>query len=542
MKKWNVVSEFDPKKEIDEQLLSIRGISSAKEIKEFINPKPVSQITTEFSADFTETLEIAKDLINKAVKSEQNIIIYGDYDADGICATAILFNYFKHELNYEKIGYFIPNRFDNGYGLSKNALEELTNKYNGEKLLIITVDSGITAVEEVDLAKKLGHTVIITDHHQKPVTMPNADAVVWDDNVVGTTLAWILADALGSKNTQSISFAAIATITDLQKVIGVNRSFVKYGLEVLNTNPPVGIKKLIEVSGKNVSEISTYELGWVIGPRLNASGRLEAAELSLRLLLSQTDNEAEIYARELNELNSQRQNKTIEMYEFAMVSENEKLPKIIFSSDENYHEGIIGLVAARLAQKYHRPSIVISTNGDMGKGSVRSIKNINIIEMLRTCEELFESVGGHPMAAGFTIKQANIELLQSKMIELADKTISDEDLIPEINIDLKLPAQEINLENLKKVENLKPFGLGNEEPVFLTEEFGILDVSFVGKDKSHMLIKMRKDGNYYKGIFFNGIDRNFNLNFGDKINVVYTLKRNDYNGNTYVDLIIKDLK
>ena len=146
------------------------------------------------------------------------------------------------------------------------------------------------------------------------------------------------------------------------------------------------------------------------------------------------------------------------------------------------------------------------------------------------------------MAAGFTIKQANIELLQSKMIELADKTISDEDLIPEINIDLKLPAQEINLENLKKVENLKPFGLGNEEPVFLTEEFGILDVSYVGKDKSHMLIKMRKDGNYYKGIFFNGIDRNLNLNLGDKVDIVYTLKRNDYNGNTYVDLIIKDLK
>jgi single-stranded-DNA-specific exonuclease len=548
MKRWNILADYDPSKDIVTLILKNRGIQTDADINTFLNPPVLTECFNDLSSELKKSLKNAKELIEEAVRSDLPIVIHGDYDADGISSTAILYNTIKNELKHEKTFYFIPNRFEHGYGISKKSVDEVIESITKQlgkvpgNILFVTVDSGITAVDETAYIKSLGHKIIITDHHQKPDTLPDADCIVWYDQVVGATLSWMLSKVLGSKDTQTICFAALATVTDLQQVVGFNRSIVKRGLEVLNTNPPIGLKKLMQVAGKKGDEVTTYDLGWLIGPRLNASGRLVDATDSLLLLLSKYEAAAEDLAFKLNKVNSERQDKTFEMYGLVANFEENKIPKIIFSAHTDYHEGIIGLVAARIVQKYYRPSVVISLSEDFGKGSVRSIPGVDIISYLRRFEDLFISLGGHPMAAGFTIKKENISVLETKMLELADELVRDDLLIPVLDIDLRIPINIISHEFLALVERLKPFGLGNEEPVFVSEGLGVAEVNLVGKESQHLSLKIYNEGSYYKAIYFNGASYANGLTYGDKIDLVYTVKKNEYNGKTYIDLVVKDLK
>jgi len=310
----------------------------------------------------------------------------------------------------------------------------------------------------------------------------------------------------------------------------------------MNNNPPLGFKKLLEVSGKVTGEITTYEIGWIVGPRLNASGRLETAEDSIRLLTEKNEKVVEEMAEKLNTKNIQRQEKTLEMYEIASGVDEKNLPKIIFSSDKNYHEGVIGLVAAKLAQKYYRPSIVICLTGEYGKGSVRSIRGVNIIEILRNFEDLFIDLGGHPMAAGFTIDGKNISKLEKKLEKYAKENINEKLLVPTVDIDLEIPVNIINNKLLKDVERLKPFGIGNEQPVFLSGNLGIVGCDVIGKDRRHVKLNLYDGEKYYKAVYFGGAEYEKELKTGEKIDLVYTLKKNEYNGKEYIDLIVKDFR
>jgi len=530
MKRWNVPSEYNPKQNFLSQLVKLRGVENFKE-------------SLDLPVELKKSLKEAKTLVEKIIKAKKEIIIFGDYDADGISSTAILYKTLKSELGHDKTFYFIPNRFEHGYGLSKDAIDFLLEKRPASKgALFITVDTGVTANNEVAYLKKLGFKVIIIDHHQKPKKLPKANCIVWYDKVVAAMLAWLFCRALGSKDRQSISLVALATVTDLQPILGLNRTIVKKGLEVLNTNPITGIKELLKAAGRVEGEITTYDLGWIIGPRLNASGRLVDAQDSFLLLTEKDPEKVKEIAQKLNNLNSERQDKTLEMYEIAAVYKEGNLPKIIFSENENYHEGVIGLVAAKLVQKFYRPAVVISLTEEYGKGSVRSVKGVDIISFLRRFEDLFTSLGGHPMAAGFSIKRENISVLKERALAIVDEHIKDELLIPEINIDMKIPIELVNLNLVNTIEKLKPFGLGNEEPVFLAEDLGIAGIDKVGKENKHIKLKLYRDGKYYKAIYFDGIEGAKDLKFGDKVDVVFTVKKNEYNGSTYVDLVIKDLK
>ncbi|KKS21795.1 MAG: Single-stranded-DNA-specific exonuclease RecJ [candidate division WWE3 bacterium GW2011_GWA1_41_8] len=548
MKRWNIIHETNSAENILELLLKNRGITDPTEKKIFMNPPKALQCAKTFSQDFKKSLLKAKEIINSALKADIPVVIHGDYDADGISATAILFSTIKDELDYDKCYYFIPNRFDHGYGLSKSSVDAVVAMVTEElgktpeDLLFITVDSGITAAAEVDYIRSLGYSVIITDHHQKPQVLPNADCIVWEDNIVGSGISWYLAKTLGSRNPQSIGLAALATVTDLQPLTGTNRSIVKEGLEVLNNIPSLGIKKLLDFSGRRNGEITTYDLGWVIGPRLNASGRLIDATDSLKLLIEKDEVKAEGYALALNKVNSDRQDKTVEMYEVASGVAVQAVPKVIFSSNEEYHEGIIGLVAAKLVQKYYRPSIVISLTDDYGKGSVRSIPGVDIISILRKYEELFVNLGGHPMAAGFTIQKSNIAVLQEKLTEYCEQEFAEELLQPVIDVDLKIPLNIINLEMTENVNRMKPFGIGNKEPTFLSERAGVASVDRVGRESNHLSMKLYGEGQLYKAIFFNGIESYPDLKPGDFIDIIYKVKVNEFNGNRKVDLIIEDLR
>ena len=280
----------------------------------------------------------------------------------------------------------------------------------------------------------------------------------------------------------------------------------------------------------------------MIGPRLNASGRLIDATDSLKLLIEKDEVKAEGYALALNKVNSDRQDKTVEMYEVASGVAVQAVPKVIFSSNEEYHEGIIGLVAAKLVQKYYRPSIVISLTEDYGKGSVRSIPGVDIISILRKYEELFVNLGGHPMAAGFTIQKSNIAVLQEKLTEYCEQEFAEELLQPVIDVDLKIPLNIINLEMTENVNRMKPFGIGNKEPTFLSERAGVASVDRVGRESNHLSMKLYGEGQLYKAIFFNGIESYPDLKPGDFIDIIYKVKVNEFNGNRKVDLIIEDLR
>ena len=544
LKKWNLLKNYDISVPVADQLLENRGIIGEVETEKFLNPPKSLNLIQILDDDFKESLERSKKIILDAINEKLTIVVYGDYDADGVCATAILYKTISGKMRYENCSYFIPNRFEHGYGLSNKSINEAVAKAgsHNKKILFITVDSGITAVEETEYIKSLGHSIIITDHHQKPGILPNADNILWTDNLVGSGISYILSCYLGYCDDHLLSLAAIATVTDLQPVLGLNRSIVKDGLEVLNSDPPVSIKTLLQLSGKNITEVTTYDLGWIIGPRLNSSGRIVDAEDSLKLLLSDSEEEAQKYALKLNNVNSERQDKTIEMYGVAATYEKTNVPKLILSSSEEYHEGIIGLVAAKLVQKYYRPSIVVSLGEEYGKGSVRSIPGVDIISALRKHSHMFESLGGHPMAAGFTILRSKLEEVHSLLLAEMEEMITGDLLTPSIDIDLKISLNMVNPEFVREVSSLKPFGMGNPEPLFLSENVGISNMNIVGRDRQHLSFRLFDGSNYLKGIFFGGAGYADSLNIGDRINVVYSLKESEFNGSKYIELIIKDLR
>lgn len=539
IKKWNILCKHDDSLDLVTQLLKNRGIS---DVERFLNPPKVADIFKYFDPAFKKSLSDAKKLIDSCILEKFQIVVYGDYDADGVCATAILYNTIRFELNYENCSFFIPNRFDHGYGLSVKAFDEILAGHEGRKLLFITVDTGITGVKEIEYVKKLGHKVIITDHHQKPGVLPPADVLVWNDKIVGSTISWILSKVLGSRNRQTISLAALATVTDLQPLLDFNRSLVKEGLAVMNSNPPVGIKRLLELSGRKDTEVSSYDMGFVLGPRLNASGRIQDATRSLRLLIEEDPALIDEYAKELNDVNVQRQDKTLEMYDMIQdVSEGET-PRIIISAHTDYHEGIIGLVAAKLMQKYYRPSIVMSLMGDHARGSVRSIPGIDIIAILRKFDKLFTNLGGHPMAAGFTIPVANIDDLKASLTDYFEVEFTDAHFEPSIDVDMEIPISGINGDLFSDISRLKPFGVANREPVFASFGVSLIGTSKVGKDSRHLVLRLFNDGTYYKAIFFGVGELYDDLSAGDKLDLAYTIKENVFNGKVNLDLIIVDVK
>lgn len=536
--KWHVLSSISTHDALLKKLLEARDVRNTEK---FLNPPHPLLYMKDFSAAFKKSMLAAKNVIFSAIESNMPVIIHGDYDADGICATAILYNCIHKELGYTNCFSFIPSRFEHGYGLSEESIKEVLKPFSrDEKILFITVDSGITSIDVVERIKKLGHKIVITDHHQKPDELPNADVIVWNDLAVGASLAWLLARVLGSVDETSIGLAALATVTDVQPLMDFNRSIVRMGIKALVEHPPLGLKMLIDASGIfSDKELTTYELGWVIGPRINASGRMESANDSLKLLISDDEVELEKLARKLNMINIERQEKTAEM--FALADDvKTKDRKFVLTASEQFHEGIIGLVAGKIVRKYYLPCIVIALNDGVGKGSVRSIPGIDIIKVLREFSSLFIDLGGHPMAAGFTIEKKNMPKLEARLKKYFDEYLYDSDLyIPEITVDAKIPLGLIGEEFLAQIEVLKPYGTGNEEPVFLSENVELASKRHVGKESAHVSMKFLYEDKFYSGILFNAENKVENISSGDKIDIVYSVRRSTYSGKE--ELVLKDI-
>lgn len=527
-------------------LLTNRGVT-VEGSKEFLEPPWPSLELAKRLLGFTgDDFEKISSIFTNAINDGRPIIIHGDYDVDGISATAILWKTIYKSLSYRNCYPFIPNRFDHGYGLSKQSIDEVSEIVRSHSRenhllkpsLLVTVDCGITAFDEVEYAKSRDFEVLIVDHHVKPKTIPNC-STFWSDQVCASGLSYIISQVLNHNQTDFLELAALGTVADLQPLLGFNRSLTKFGLEELSLTKSVGLRALKKVSGIEGKNIGTFEVGWILAPRLNASGRLENALESLRLLCTESGDQALKIAEKLNGLNLERQALTKVSVDLALsVTQGNGLSRVNVAVHEDFHEGIIGLVAGKLVSHLGTPVVVISKGKEFSKASARSVEGFNIIEFLKSLGPHFENIGGHAGAAGFTIRTERIEEF-IKALSSGQENI--EIPLPTLKIEKELKLEEITDDLLEIINKLAPFGIGNHEPLFLSRKVPIQNVTFVGNEKSHLKLILGANGKSHSAIFFSNGVLYKDLVAGDYLDIVYNLSENNWNGEKSISLKIKDL-
>jgi len=581
MKKWDIQHKAALKitdsdfSELIAIILKNRGITK-RESEAFLNPQ-LEDITPDSVGIDKKHLSKTLNRITEAIKQQEKIIVYGDYDVDGITGTAVLWETL-HSMGANVMPY-IPHRVDEGYGLSTKGISNIMNMPQpkadqplAENIkLIITVDNGIVANAAVDFANEQGIDVIITDHHVSAdghQNLPNAFAVVHTTQLCGAGVAWILAKELkknvipdfdrGSIQIDSrfrgndspeedthLELAALGTIADLVPLTGANRAIVKHGLKKLCSTKRKGLLALFEEAGCEQSTLGVYQVGHIIAPRLNATGRMESAMDSLRLLCTKDERRAYELAASLGRTNKERQQVMFSAAEHASLTLKGRnaLKKLLIVADEKYPEGVIGLVAGRLVEEYYRPAIVISKGEKMSKGSVRSVNGFNIIEFLRNSSEYFVNVGGHPMAAGFTIETEKLEAFQKALEDMAESILDDSTLTRSLRIDTVIPFSFITTDLYLALQQLAPFGMGNPEPTFLSEKVEIKDIRLLGKDNKHLKLLLQQEyGPILEAVAFGMGELYGSYAIGDLVDAVYTVDENTWQGNTKLQLKVKDLR
>jgi len=556
--KWNLKLDKIPTDLISLKkiILKNRGIISNQD--DFFNPKDPMDITFKEVGIDEKQLKLIIQRIKKAKKDKQYIVIFGDYDADGISATAILW-----EALYSMgcdVKPFIPSRKKHGYGVSIKAIDHIISSRKPD--LIITVDNGIVAHEPISYLKNKNIDVIITDHHQPEtkkgkVIFPNADFILHSNKLCGATVAWMLAREINALSTtnknlskDSLDLCGIATIADQVSLLESNRSFAKAGLEAIKKTNRIGLKLLLKETVKDLESFNSDSVGFVIAPRINAMGRLEEGIIALRFLCTKSKRQAQDLLEILLETNERRKNLTYELLIFAEKQiEAIQNENILITYSENYHEGILGLIAGSILEKHNKPAIAISIDGELGKASVRSIPGLNIVDLLRKIREDLLEVGGHPMAAGFSFQVSKLEIIKSKLFKLAKETIVESQLIKTIEAECVLPLKLIDVELIKLIETFEPFGQDNRKPLFEVRDLEILEISAMGKEGAHLRLKLGaiKDKEVQSSIIFKAVGwrmgsliNDFTLR--DKISVIGSLEFNVWRDKKLIQMILKDIK
>lgn len=515
--------------DILEQLLKNREVKSA-EAEKFFNPK-----ITDYEKDL-EIPGITKSLtrIQKAIEKEELIVVFGDYDVDGVTASAILYKGLTSI--GAKVLPYIPHREKEGYGLSKLGLEFARDS---GATLGITVDNGIVAFEQAEFAKELGIDLIITDHHTVSDNKPTAFSIVHSTKMCGAAVAWCLIRSVIKKelSNELLELVAIATVADMMPLIDLNRAFVFEGLKQLNKTRNLGLLSLFSECKIERGNIKSYEIGHIIAPRINAIGRLEHAIDALRLICTSDPVKARRLAKLLQDTNIKRQDLTSKAYEEAIIiaeKRGDKKINILFS--ENWHPGIIGLIAGRITEKYSKPTLAISVGPEISKGSARSVNGLNITETLRTAQEFLVDIGGHSGAAGFSILSKKISAFQKFM----EKQLLEME-VPEsgefLDIEAEIPISALTKNLAKKLETFEPFGYKNPRPTLATRNMKISDIRTVGSGK-HLKFKAEN----IDAIAFNmGELENF-LQSGQIVNLAYNLEINKFNGQENLQFKVKDIQ
>lgn len=559
MKKLNLLHkdrETDLAK-IIEILLSNRGMEGSQNTKDFINPSFDLLSLSNTDLDNQE-LNKAAIRINQAIVQKESIVVYTDYDVDGLCSGAIVWECL-YSLGANIMPY-VPDRIEEGYGLSKKGLDSIKKSYKVK--LLITVDHGVTALPMTEYAKSLGMDIIILDHHLLPKNIPNVSALIHTTKMCSGGIAWFFAHFLYSflhtKVVQKtfLDLAALATVADLVPLKGLNRTIVKYGLEEINKKERVGLKALITASSLNKPTLEVYDLSFILAPRINAIGRLSHAMDALRLLCTKDELRAKKLAQSLCDFNKERQLFTkdstmqaIEMikhdYKYNEKKENE-LAKLLFISHKDFKEGILGLIAGKLVEEFYRPAIVVSQGPEISKASARSITGFNIVEALRSVSDLIIELGGHPMAAGFTVKTVNLDALKSKLLENVSQNLDEVNFIKAMTVDMPLDVGNINFQLVEELSKFSPFGIGNPEPVFLSRNLEVIGIKLLGRDKKHLKMTLRGIDSMNKNIILNGVGFNMGKLFNkimpkQKLDVVYNIQKDNWGQMDSLQLKIKDV-
>ncbi len=495
----------------------------------------------------------AIDRINYAILHNENIVIYGDYDADGVTATALLGLALKALGG--RVREYIPNRFDEGYGLNLEAMRNLAEE--GAKL-IITVDCGIRSWDEAEYARSAGMDLIITDHHYPLNELPPALAVINpkqngdtypEKNLAGVGLAYKLVEALSSleryPNLDSrdyLDLVALGTVADLVPLTGENRSLVRSGLELIRQPIRQGLMALIGVSGVTPARINTSDISFLLAPRLNASGRLESALASLNLLTSSDPMEAGQLAQWLEIQNRERQKvmREIQMKSEQRIIVDDKIPFLLYDADPEYNAGVVGLAASRLTEQYYRPAIIASIGDQFTRGSCRSIPEFHITQALDQCNELLEHHGGHAAAAGFTVRNENLDTLINQMRNIAKEQLENLDLRPKIMAETELPLSELKPELLKYLGWLQPTGMGNPVPIFMSRGLKVTRQRAIGADGAHLKMAVTDGRITYDAIAFR--QGHWLAQLPPMIDLMYSFELNEFNGQVTLQLNVKDIR
>ncbi len=536
------------------RLLASRGICEPDDASRFLS-STLSEIHDPF---LMLGMAQAVDRLARAARNNERVCVYGDYDVDGVSSVALLASFFRN-IGLDCFCY-IPNRLEEGYGLGREGIQNVSNR---KADLIVSVDCGITAAEEAKLCTSLGIDLIITDHHTPGDTLPEACAVLNPLQagcpypckfLAGVGIAFNLIIALRGRLREEGHFAgaeepnlreyldlvALGTVADIVPLLDVNRVFVKYGLRELTTGSRTGVQALKKVSGVN-GEVDCGAVGFRLAPRLNAAGRLEDATLGVELLLCSDSLKADAIAAELDASNAMRQSLEQAMLRDALnqvrTSPTLRRRKSIVLASDKWHPGVIGIVASRIVDLYHRPTILIALQEGNGRGSGRSIPSFHLYDALKACSEHLLKFGGHKYAAGLSIDESTLEAFVQRFDELAEGLLSPEDLRPQLMIDALLPPEEITLETAESVASLGPFGMGNPTPVFAVCGARVAERRVL--KERHIKLKLDCCGTVFDAIGFNMAE---NYNFSKHVDVAFSLDINTWNGKRNVQMRLKDIR
>ncbi len=561
--KWKIAEIKEPEKVLQlsneakipkliAKVLVSRGIDTKEKMEKFFNPS----LTKLYDPFLMEDMEKAVDRIHKAFLNKEKISIYGDYDVDGTTGASMLYLFFK-ELG-ANVEVYIPDRFKEGYGISKLGIDRA---YQKGASVMIAVDCGITAINEVKYAKAYGIDVIICDHHEPGDQIPEAYAVLDPlketcpypfKYLSGCGVAFKFIQALQKKLQvdidpfQYLDYVAVAASADIVPLIDENRVLVKHGLELLNsTNPRVSFLALLEKAGLKNKKINTWHIGFIIAPRINAVGRLGDATRAVEFLISNDYSSASMWAEELHRENEKRQSLDRKAFEEAvdMIESNGIKDKVFVLYNENWHQGVIGIVASKIVERYYRPTILLTSAEGVLKGSARSIPNFDIYKALKKCEDTLLQFGGHKHAAGMVLHPEKLEDFRVAINKFADEIITDDMLIREISIDAIVDMKEVVesiYEYWKLLKNFEPYGPGNPEPIFLAVDVPISDVKIFGNN--HLKFKVKSNGIVIDAVAYGLGELYSEVVNKDKVSIVFTFDEGVWNGQQVIQFKVKDLK
>ncbi|MCE4566282.1 single-stranded-DNA-specific exonuclease RecJ [Maribellus sp. CM-23] len=539
------------------RLLVDRGIKTYNEAKAFFRPR-LSDLHDPF---LMKNMKEAVERLERAIEKQEKVIVYGDYDVDGTTSVALMYLFLKERI--KEIEYYIPDRYSEGYGISPKSIEYAAE--NGVTL-IVALDCGIKAVEKIEKAKELGIDFIICDHHNPGEQVPNATAVLDPKQpgceypykeLSGCGVGFKLLQAFCIKNEidheeiyDLLDLVAVSIAADIVPITGENRVLAYYGLKKLNSDPGVGLQTIINFAGINGSDITISDIVFKIGPRLNASGRIEHGKKSVQILVSDDVDKSDLLGEEIDSFNEIRKTLDRDITQEALDTiENSAELKAMNSTvlyNRDWHKGVVGIVASRVTEYYYRPTVILTESNGLATGSARSVRDFDLYEAIGQCSDLLESYGGHMYAAGLTMKIEHIPEFKKRFEEIVTRQITDQQQIQSIEIDAKITLSEITPRFFRILKQFAPFGPHNMMPVFVTEDvFDAGTSRCVGKNKEHLkldLVEPDVNSGIFPGIAFNQSDAYDLITSGSPFDICYSINENEYRGKTSLQLFIRDIK